>query len=281
MELPVLPFKIPDLPLPFDIPVLMHPPIDHFAIALPIVVLLLEIVNLIVKKRAIGVTSFFLLLLTIVAAIAAYYTGSIDGKEAFDALSQAGQAELKAHKLLGTYLMFASVIVLLFKLLSVMISRGLMKALYLLILILFVAGILKQGKDGGELVYQYGANVERVADMDSELFDLKEELEELKEETKPVTQKVEEKAAEVKEAVSKTATDVAEKASEAVESAKESAAEAVEEVKEKSAEIMETAKEKAAEVVAPEATEPATPEAAPATPAGTETVETESHPQAE
>jgi len=32
------PIKIPEIPLPFDIPALMHPPIDHFIIALPIVV---------------------------------------------------------------------------------------------------------------------------------------------------------------------------------------------------------------------------------------------------
>jgi Skp family chaperone for outer membrane proteins len=62
-----------------------------------------------------------------------------------------------------------------------MIRRGLMKATYLLVLIVFIAGMFKQGKDGGELVYEYGANVERVQDLDSELFDVKEELEEAEE----------------------------------------------------------------------------------------------------
>ena len=207
MELPVIPFKIPEIALPFDIPVLMHPPVDHLVIALPLVVLLLEVVNLIVKKRAVGMTSFFLLLLTIVAAIAAYYTGSADGKEAFDALSQAGQVHLKAHKLMGTYLMFASVAVLVFKLLSVMIKRGLMKGLYFLLLILFVAGILKQGKEGGELVYHYGANVARVADMDSEISDLKEELDDLKSAAK------EKEAPTLEEKVSTAETSTAEKTS--------------------------------------------------------------------
>lgn len=265
MELPSLPFKLPEIPLPFDIPVLAHPPVDHFVIAIPVIVLLLEIINLFVKKRAIGVISFILLALAVLATIAAYLTGTTDGKEAFDALTQAGQADLKEHKLLGTYLMLASVIVLLFKLLSAMVQRGLMKALYLLILILFVAGILKQGKEGGELVYKHGANVERVQDLDSELFDANEELDELKEEMKSTNQKAAEKAAEVKEAVSKAAADAAEKTSEAVESAKTSASEAVEAVKEKSAEIIDAVKEKAAEVVAPAATEPAAA-ATPATP---------------
>jgi uncharacterized membrane protein len=204
MELPAI--KLPQIELPFDIPVLLHPPIDHFIIALPIIVLLLEIANLIVKKRAIGVASFFLLVLTVAAAVAAYVTGSVDGKEAFPLLSEAAQGELKSHKLLGTYLIFFSVVVLVFKILSALISRGLMKALYLLVLILFVAGILKQGKEGGELVYEYGVNVEKVQELDSELDDLKEELEELEEASKSV-KKEEEKPAEKtepKEAPSET-----------------------------------------------------------------------------
>jgi len=61
-----------------------------------------------------------------------------------------------------------------------MIQRGLTKAVYLLILIIFVAGILKQGKEGGELVYTYGANVKIVKTMDDEMFDLKDELEDYK-----------------------------------------------------------------------------------------------------
>jgi len=193
MELPAI--KLPQIELPFDIPVLLHPPIDHFIIALPIIVLLLEIANLIVKKRAIGVASFFLLLLTVAAAVAAYVTGSVDGKEAFPLLSEAAQGELKSHKLLGTYLMFFSVVVLVFKILSALISRGLIKALYLLVLILFVAGILKQGKEGGELVYEYGVNVEKVQELDSELDDLKEELEELEEASKSVKTEEEKPAA--------------------------------------------------------------------------------------
>jgi len=205
MELPAL--KLPQIELPFDIPLLMHPPVDHFIIALPVIILLLEVVNLIVKKRAIGVASFFLLILTVVAAVAAYLTGSVDGKEAFPLLSEAAQGELKEHKLFGTYLMLASAIVLVFKLLSAMISRGLMKALYLLVLILFVAGILKQGKEGGELVYKYGVNVEKVQELDSELFDVKEELEELQEENEAAEAEEKEApaASETKEAPAEAA----------------------------------------------------------------------------
>jgi len=257
MELPAI--KIPEIPLPFDIPVLLHPPVDHFIIALPIVVLMLEIINLFAKKKAIGVVSFFLIILTVVAAVAAYFTGSVDGKEAWDLLSQAGQADLKEHKLLGTYLMLASAVVLLFKLLSAMIQRGLMKGLFLLILIIFVAGILKQGKEGGELVYKYGANVERVQALDDELFDVQEELDELKEEVAktPVTKAVEavkEKAAEVKEAVETKTAEVAEAVEKKVEEVQEKVADTVEattaKVEEKAEETKEAVEETTAKVEA-------------------------------
>ncbi len=191
MTLPALPFKIPEIPLPFDIPALMHPPITHFIIAIPIIVLLLEIVNLIVKKKALGVTTFFLLLLTVVASIAAYYTGSADGKAAWDILNSDGQAALKAHKLFGTYLMMASIIVLFFKLISAMVQKGLVKGIYILVLIFFVAGILKQGKEGGELVYKYGANVAPAKAYSDLMFTINDDMEDddtiadLKEELAP------------------------------------------------------------------------------------------------
>ncbi|HEY9189883.1 MAG TPA: hypothetical protein VIM88_03375, partial [Sulfurovum sp.] len=102
MALPEI--TLPKIELPFDIPVLMHPPVDHFAIALPVVILLLELINLVAKKRAVSVLSLFFIVLTVIAVFAAYLTGNVDGKEAFILLSEEGQAELKAHKLLGTYL---------------------------------------------------------------------------------------------------------------------------------------------------------------------------------
>jgi len=182
MELPTL--KLPQVDLPFDIPVLLHPPVVHFVIAIPVIVLFVEIVNLIIKKRALGILSFALLTLGAVASIAAYFTGITDGKEAFDMLSQAGQSELKEHKLLGSYLMVFSFVIVIFKLISSLIRKGLIKGIYLLLLIVFVAGVLKQGKEGGELVYEYGANVSKVKALDDELFDCKDELSDMQEEAK-------------------------------------------------------------------------------------------------
>lgn len=176
MELPAI--TLPKVELPFDIPVLLHPSVDHFIIALPVVILLLELMNLMMKKKAVGGVSFFLIVLTVIASVGAYFTGLVDGKEAYPALSEAAKAALAEHKLLGTYLMLASGVVLFFKLLSMITGKRIIRGLYILILIAFVAGIFEQGEEGGELVYKYGMNVEQVKVLDDELSDLKEELEE-------------------------------------------------------------------------------------------------------
>jgi len=271
MTLPELPFKIPEIPLPFDIPALMHPPVVHFMIALPVIVLLIEIVNLIAKKRAIGVTAFFLLALTVVAAAAAYLTGSVDGKAAWDLLTQDGQAAVKVHKLFGTYLLFASVIVLLFKLLSSMIQRGLMKGLYLLVLIIFVVGILKQGKEGGELVYTHGANVEIVKIKDDKLFDCQDDLSDYVAEEK----EAEEAAAKAEEEAKKAEEAKKVEEAKAAESAKAEAAKKAEEAKTAEAAKAETTEAIKEETPAAEAETPAAESetSAPETPAGTPEVE--------
>jgi len=271
MTLPALPFKIPEIPLPFDIPGLMHPPVAHFIIALPVIILLLEIVNLIAKKRAIGVTSFFLLILTVVAAIAAFYTGSVDGKAAWDILTQDGQTAVKAHKLFGTYLMLASVVVVLFKLLSSLVQRGLMKAVYLLVLIVFVAGILKQGKEGGELVYTHGANVKIVKIKDDELFDCKDDLSDYVAEEKEAEEEAAAAETEAKkEVAAKEETATKEAATEettAPEATSETAAEVTPEVKEETTteavkENVEAATEAVEKATAP--AEESAPEVVPA-----------------
>jgi uncharacterized membrane protein len=186
MELPAI--TLPKVELPFDIPVLLHPAVDHFAIALPVVILLLEIINLVMRKKAISGISFILILLTVVASVGAYFTGLVDGKEAYPALSEAAKAALSEHKILGTYIMLASGVLLLFKLLAMLTGKGIIKALYILVLIAFVAGIFEQGKEGGELVYKYGMNVEQVKTLDDKIFDLEEALEEVSEKTKVSTE---------------------------------------------------------------------------------------------
>lgn len=194
MELPAI--TIPDFivnALPLDsVPTLLHPPLVHFAIVIPIIVVLLELINIILKRnatpeepkgKAISTLSFFLIILMVVIFAAAYISGSVDGKNTWDVLGEAGQSELKEHKLMGTYLVYASIVLLVFKIIAFMGKKG--RVLFLLLAILFAAATLKQGKDGGELVYEYGANVAKVTELDDEMFDLKDELDTLKGEAAP------------------------------------------------------------------------------------------------
>ncbi len=178
MSLPNLTIPIE---LPIDIPVLLHPAIVHFAIAIPVIVVLLELINLFFKKRALSVFSLFLIAVIAIIMVGTYFTGSTDGKEAFSALSSAGQAELKEHKLLGIYIVYGSLALLVIKLLFMLFSNIIARLFFVLILIGFTAVTLKQGHDGGDLVYKYGANNQAIEDVKSDKDDLKDELDELQE----------------------------------------------------------------------------------------------------
>jgi uncharacterized membrane protein len=180
MPLPTI--SIPEIPLPVEIPELIHPAIVHFVIAIPVVIFLLELYNLGVKRRSISVFSLFLVIVVAIIMVGAYLTGGVDGKLAIDAgLSSEGIKELKEHKLLGTYLVYASLGLLLFKLLFMAIRKRWGRVLFILILGGFIAVTLSQGKEGGELVYKYGANIGAVADIKGELDDATEERDELQE----------------------------------------------------------------------------------------------------
>ena len=178
---------LPKIVLPFDIPVLLHPFVVHFLVAIPVIVLLLELMNLMMKKKAVGGVSFFLLLLTVVASVGAYLTGLTDGQDT--AFTEAAKTALGEHKLLGTYLLLASGLVLVLKILA-MTGSKILKALYILVLIGFVIFMFRQGKEGGELVYHHGLNVKAVKTLDDKVFDLEEALEEAKTKVPAVESKV-------------------------------------------------------------------------------------------
>jgi len=145
---------IPEFPLPFPIPELIHPLFVHFAIALPVIWLILELINLVAKRRLLSGITLFFALLNVVIFFGAYLTGNTDAKAANVTLEA-----LNFHKELGVYLVYGSVVVLFFKLLSFAISKTQMKILFILSLLIFIGVTFVEGKKGGELVYKYGINV--------------------------------------------------------------------------------------------------------------------------
>jgi uncharacterized membrane protein len=159
MQLPDI--AIP-LTLPFGVPLMLHPAVVHFAMALPVVVLALELANLLFKRRALSVTSLVLLLLTVFVYLAAYFTGKADGSEAFQLLGPDAQAELKAHRILGTYLAYGLLVPLVFKLTAMLLRQKWARGALIVTLVMFISFMFKQGYDGGELVYKHGVNVKAV-----------------------------------------------------------------------------------------------------------------------
>jgi len=160
MTLP--PLIIPNFPLPFEIPHMIHPLLVHFVIALPVVIVLLELINLFTNKRTIGVLSFFFMLLVSILFLSSYLTGSVDGKMAKEFLSPEAKSLLADHKQLGVYLVYASGLVMLFKLFSILIRKTAIRILFFIVLIVFTAAVFNEGKKGAELVYKYGVNVKSV-----------------------------------------------------------------------------------------------------------------------
>ncbi|MRI83633.1 MAG: hypothetical protein C6I00_04355 [Nitratiruptor sp.] len=173
--------------LPVEIPLLLHGPVVHFAIAIPVIALLLELVNLALRRRCVGVISGLLLILAGLVYIAAFFTGKVDGSEAYSLLSAEGKEELQEHKLLGVYLLLGIWGVVLLKLIFMMINRFWAKLLFTLALAGFVAASFIQGKHGGELVYTYGANVKAVSALDDKIMELEEQVESLQSKCKEST----------------------------------------------------------------------------------------------
>ncbi len=158
MALPAV--SIPDIPLPFHVPVEVHPCVVHLAIALPMVILLMELVNLVAKKRALGVFSFVLMLLLAVILFGAYLTGSADAHQAGSVLESGEVKSLfEAHKNQGIYLVYSALVLVVIKLLSVLIRKTPMRVIFLLFLIAFTALTINTAQKGKDLVFEYGVNV--------------------------------------------------------------------------------------------------------------------------
>lgn len=135
---------------------LLHPPLVHFAIALPVVTSVFGLLYLFTKKEGLSKITSRLLVLTALAMIAAWYTGSKAGPEIYDYLSDAGKHELIEHKNLGLYLAIAFSAIAILQFLGCQLKRFALQAVAILLLIAATAAVFVQGKHGGEIVYNYG-----------------------------------------------------------------------------------------------------------------------------
>jgi len=175
---------LPAIPLPFPvpevIPVLLHPAVVHFVVVLPIIILTLELINFITKRKSLTITVYILFLLLAVFYLAAFGTGVIDGKNGGLLMSDEGLEHLKAHKQIGIYLLYLSMLPILLKLLTMAIKKPWAKIVYMLSFVGIIALTLFQAKEGGELVYKYGLNVEAKINFEDQLEELTDEMDEVK-----------------------------------------------------------------------------------------------------
>ncbi len=151
---------LPDISIPIPaldkilVPELIHPFVIHFAIALPVVIIILEFINLFARRKLLGFISFFFMVLFSVVLLGAYLTGTTDAK-LLSSLGGEALETLKQHKMEGIYLFYASLVLIVIKLLSVMVRKVGVKILFILFLLVFSAVLANVALKGTKLVYKY------------------------------------------------------------------------------------------------------------------------------
>jgi uncharacterized membrane protein len=135
---------------------MIHPATAHFAIVLPVVASALGIAYLITRKEIMSKIAARATLLAAIAMIAVWYTGNQAGPLVYKLLSPAGQHELLEHKELGLYLAIAMGIIALLQIVGCRLKKFGVEAVAIILLIAAMFTTFQQGKDGGEIVYEYG-----------------------------------------------------------------------------------------------------------------------------
>lgn len=157
MNLPQI--SLPHIPFEITFPHLVHPCMIHLVVALPLIILLLEVINLFTKNRDIGIISFFLMLLLGLTALFAYKSGAVDAEMAKKVASADVAKLIDEHKLLAIYIIYGSVVLVAFKIVSILFRNTATRILLLLFLVIFTIMMVNQSKRGKALVYEHGVNV--------------------------------------------------------------------------------------------------------------------------
>jgi uncharacterized membrane protein len=146
-------------------PYQLHPVVDHFAIALLFVAVLIDLVASTAPNRIwLRYTAVLLMILGAIAAGGSFFTGGMEGDRIWNALGQPAKDVLKRHDDLGLYLAITFGILAVWRILIQ--GFGFMagsRAIYLIIAVLAIVALGYQGHLGGELVYDYGAGTALMA----------------------------------------------------------------------------------------------------------------------
>lgn len=157
----------------------LHPIVDHFTIALLTFGIAAELFSaaailftvdsvhwLSDWAEKLRHTSLLLMIAGAVASVLSYFTGDAEADRLWDSMSPAAQQILASsngasvylsHAVLGQYLMYAFLILAVWRVmleLSTRIERT--RVAFLAVAIVAAGALLYQGKTGGELVYEHG-----------------------------------------------------------------------------------------------------------------------------
>ena len=143
----------------------LHPVADHFAIALLVVAVLVDVVALIFSERRWPRYMALTLMILGAAAVAASYgTGDLEGDRIWDRVNGPAKDVLKLHAQLGYYLMFTFAVLALWRILVEALSfMAGTRTIYVALAVVAVGALLYQGRLGGELVYTYGVGTRDMA----------------------------------------------------------------------------------------------------------------------
>lgn len=136
---------------------MIHPATAHFAMVLPVVASAFGIAYMITETETMSKISARTALVAALAMIAVWYTGEkIAGPAVAEYLSAAGKAELLEHRDLGRYLAIAMALVALIQIAGCRMKKSGIQIVGIILTIGVMAVTFLQGKDGGEIVYEYG-----------------------------------------------------------------------------------------------------------------------------
>lgn len=143
---------------------LLHPPLVHFAIVLPLMALFFQITYSVSNNYIYSQWSARILVIAAFVMIAAWYTGDLQGPDVYPLLSEEGQATLKEHKNIGLYLMIATIALALVKFVACKARNLILETIVLIGLLSISSALAYQGLIGGDVVYKYGGGVENHSD---------------------------------------------------------------------------------------------------------------------
>ncbi len=140
----------------------IHPPVVHFAIATPVVLLLVNGFYLL-RKRDLDSLEYLLLLVASSSVVAAAITGYL-AHEAMEEVPIKREALelLHTHESVGIYLALLFAVIFAIRSLLIFKPSAALRAVYLLLLTVGVLGILLQGNMGGSIVYDFGVGTNKL-----------------------------------------------------------------------------------------------------------------------